>query len=185
MQRDLVIRARAGDVEAFSALTVDKVARLTGAARLIVRRDDIAADAVQDALLLAWVDLPGLRDPDRFDAWLHRLLVRACYRAAKHVRLRDVTEIVMGGGPEPGLPDHQSTVATRDQLDRGFARLSKDHRAAIVLHHYLGLSLAEAADALGIPLGTMQSRMNRATRIMRAALDADERTVKSAREFVR
>src|SRR5436309_2326647 len=126
MQRDLVIRARAGDVEAFSALTVDKVARLTGAARLIVRRDDIAADAVQDALLLAWVDLPGLRDPDRFDAWLHRLLVRACYRAAKHVRLR-VTEIVMGG-PEPGLPDHQATVAMRDQLDRGFARLSKDHR---------------------------------------------------------
>src|SRR5437868_11028201 len=116
MQRDLVIRARAGDVEAFSALTADKVDRLTGAARLIVRRDDIAADAVQDALLRAWVDLPGLRDPDRFDAWLHRLLVRACYRAVKHVRLRDVTEIVMGGGPEPGLPDHQSTVAMRDQL---------------------------------------------------------------------
>src|SRR5436190_24106462 len=143
MQRDLVIRARAGDVEAFSALTVDKVDRLTGAARLILRRDDIAADAVQDALLRAWVDLPGLRDPDRFEAWLHRLLVRACYRAAKHVRLRDVTEIVIAGGAERGLGDHPETVALRDQLDRGFARLTTDHRTVIVLHHYLGLSMAE------------------------------------------
>jgi RNA polymerase sigma-70 factor (ECF subfamily) len=185
MQRDLVTRAQAGDVEAFSALTAPSVDRLIGAARLIVRRDDIAADVVQDALLQAWLDLPGLRDPERFDAWLHRLLVRACYRVARRTRTRDVTEIAMIGASEPGKADHQTAVAVRDQLDRGFASLSTDHRVVIVLHHYLGLPMAEIAATLGIPLGTVQSRLNRATRVMRATLDADERTVIRATEVVR
>lgn len=121
-----------------TAATTD---RLFGAARLILRDDERAADAVQDALLQAWLDLRGLRDPDRFDAWLHRLLVRAT--------------------PEPMTPDAQRAVALRDQLDRGFRRLSPEQRAVIVLHHYLGLSLAESAEALAIPLGTMQSRLSR------------------------
>ncbi len=185
MQRDLVVRAQGGDVDAFSALTAGSMSRLTGAARLIVRRDDIAADAVQDALLRAWLDLRGLRDPDRFDSWLHRLLIRACYRAAKQIRTRDVVEIVMSPLTASPDRDHQATFAVRDQLDRGFARLSPDHRAAIVLHHYLGMSMAEAAGVLGIPLGTMQSRLNRATRIMRAALDADERGAIATAEVAR
>ena len=87
MQRELVIRAQGGDVEAFSTLTAGRSGRLLAAARLILRQDDRAADAVQDALLQAWIDLRSLRDPDRFDAWLHRLLVRACYRAAGRHRL--------------------------------------------------------------------------------------------------
>ncbi len=177
MHRDLVTRAQAGDIEAFSALTAGSVDRLIGAARLIVRRDDLAAEVVQDVLLQAWLDLPGLRDPDRFDAWLHRLLVRACYRVARRTRTRDVREIAMTGVPEPGQPDHQAAVAVRDQLDRGFARLSTEHRVVIVLHYYLGLSMADAAATLGIPLGTVQSRLNRASRVMRATLDADERAI--------
>src|SRR5512143_3246530 len=93
MQRDLVVRAQRGDLDAFSALTAGATNRLFGAARLILRDDEHAADAVQDALLQAWLDLRGLRDPDRFDAWLHRLLVRACYRAARKARSRGLVEL--------------------------------------------------------------------------------------------
>jgi RNA polymerase sigma-70 factor (ECF subfamily) len=166
MQRDLVIRAQSGDVEAFSALTAEGMGRLIG----------LAADAVQDALLQAWMDLRGLRDPDRFDAWLHRLLVRACYRAAKRTRMREVVEVAITPSAASSERGPDAALAVRDQLDRAFKRLSPEHRAAIVLHHYLGMSMAEAADVLGIPLGTLQSRLNRATRVMRAALDADERS---------
>ena len=175
MERDLVLRAQAGDVEAFSALTAGRTGRLLAVARLILRQDDRAADAVQDALLRAWLDLRGLRDPDRFDAWLHRLLVRACYRAARGQRRREVAEIDIGDAPEPSTPDAQLDVALHDQLDRGFRRLSPEHRTVLVLHYYLGLSQAETAEVLGLPLGTVQSRLDRATRAMRASLAADER----------
>ena len=185
MQRDLVVRAQRGDVDAFSALTAGTTNRLFGAARLILRDDEGAADAVQDALLQAWLDLRGLRDPDRFEAWLHRLLVRACYRALRRGRQHEVIELALAPGREPATPDAQRAVAMRDQLDRGFRRLSAEQRAAIVLHHYLGLSLAESAEALAIPLGTMQSRLSRATQAMRAALDADERPVVGAVEVAR
>ena len=185
MQRDLVVRAQRGDLDAFSALTAGTTDRLFGAARLILRDDDYAADAVQDALLQAWLDLRGLRDPARFDAWLHRLLVRACYRAAKRGRQLAVVELALDSTPEPMTPDVQRAVAVRDQLDRGFRRLSPEQRVVIVLHHYLGLSLAESAEALAIPLGTMQSRLSRATQAMRAALDADERPAVGAMEVAR
>ncbi|MEO6207120.1 MAG: RNA polymerase sigma factor [Candidatus Limnocylindrales bacterium] len=185
MQRDLVVRAQGGDVDAFSALTAVRTDHLYAAARLILRHDERAADAVQDALLQAWLDLRGLRDPDRFDAWLHRLLVRACYRAAKRHRSREILEVKVAAIANTMTPDAQREVDVRDQLDRGFERLSKDQRAVIVLHHYLGLSLAESAEVLAIPLGTMQSRLNRATQAMRAALEADERPAVIAAEVAR
>jgi RNA polymerase sigma-70 factor (ECF subfamily) len=185
MQRDLVVRAQAGDLDAFSELTVDRTSRLFAVAKLIVRDDERAADAVQDALLQAWLDLRGLRDPDRFDAWLHRLLVRSCYRAAKRHRDRSVVEIKIASEATTVTVDSQQALATRDQLERGFRRLTTDQRAVIVLRHYLGLSLAESAEVLGIPLGTMQSRLNRATQAMRAALEADDRTGAVAVEVVR
>lgn len=185
MQRDLVVRAQGGDLEAFSALTAGRTNRLYAAARLILRDDERAADAVQDALLQAWLDLRGLRDPDRFDAWLHRLLVRACYRAAKRLRTREIVELKLASIEGAVTPDAQQAVAVRDQLERGFRRLSPEQRAVIVLHHYLGLSLAESAEVLGIPLGTMQSRLSRATQAMRAALEAAERPTVVAGEVVR
>jgi RNA polymerase sigma-70 factor, ECF subfamily len=169
-----VIRARDGDLDAFSALTSGRTSRLFAIARLILRDAERAEDAVQDALIQAWQDLRGLRDPDRFDAWLRRLLVRACYRAAernrRHATVELNTDLAGSSGGDP-----QSQAAVRDQLERGFRRLSPEHRAVIVLHHYVGLSLADAADTLGIPLGTMQSRLSRATQVMRAALEADDR----------
>jgi len=185
VERDLVVRAQGGDLDAFSVLTAGRTGRLYAAARLILRDDEQAADVVQDALLQAWLDLRGLRDPSRFDAWLHRLLIRACYRAAKRRRGREVVEIALDQMFEPAAPDEHRSLALRDQLDRGFRRLSPDQRAVIVLHHYLGLSLAESAEVLSIPLGTMQSRLSRATQAMRAALDADERPAMGAVEVAR
>jgi RNA polymerase sigma-70 factor (ECF subfamily) len=187
VQEDLVVRAQQGDVDAFSALTAARTNRLYAAARLILRDDEQAADAVQDALLQAWLDLRGLRDPARFDAWLHRLLVRGCIRAAKRRRSREIVEIAVvdGTSREPATADSQRALAVQDQLERGFRVLSTEQRAVIVLHHYIGLSLLESADVLGIPLGTMQSRLSRALQAMRAALEADERLGAVAGEAAR
>jgi RNA polymerase sigma-70 factor, ECF subfamily len=182
---DLVVRAQAGDVDAFSALTLDATRRLHATARLILRDDEAAKDAVQDALFGAWLNIRSLRDPDRFDAWLHRLLVNACYRAAKRHRHRDVVELAVSADLDAVTTDVQRAYATRDQLERGFRRLSTEQRAALVIRHYLGLTLSEMADVLGVPLGTVQSRLNRATDAMRAALDADDRPTELTTETAR
>jgi RNA polymerase sigma-70 factor, ECF subfamily len=176
MQRELVERAMAGDHDAFSELARVSIGRLYVVARLIVRDDGAAEDATQEALVAAWSHLAALRDPDRFDAWLHRLLVRSCYREAERRRRRGTVEVHVPALEAP-VADSTTDLADRDQLERGFRRLDTDQRAVLVLHHYLGLSPAEAAEVLGVPPGTVRSRLHRATRSMRAALDADARSM--------
>jgi RNA polymerase sigma-70 factor (ECF subfamily) len=175
VSRALVLRAQAGDADAFSALVEPRLDRLYGAAALIVRRADLAQDVVQEALVSAWRDLRALRDPDRFDAWVHRLLVRACYRMLRKQRTRDVRELTLTGIDAPGVSDIARAVADSDVLERAMRRLSADQRAVIVARYYLGLELAECAAVLDLPLGTVQSRLSRATSVMRAAVDADDR----------
>jgi RNA polymerase sigma-70 factor (ECF subfamily) len=175
MRRDLVVRAQAGDHGAFSELAAAAIGQLYRVAHLILRDRDLSNDAVQTALISAWRDLRGLRDPDRFDAWLYRLTVRACHRSARSERRRSFTETELMSSHDASTGDDTRTVIARDQLERGFRRLSTDQRAVLVLHFYLDLPLAEAADAMGIPLGTMKSRLNRATQALRAALDANDR----------
>ena len=174
MQQDLVERARRGDHDAFAALAGAALFRLDAAARLILRDPDQAKDAVQETLVRAWRDLPTLRSPDRFDAWLHRLLYRACFVAARRLR-RHRFDIELTPIDAPTTDDTTSSTADRDLLERGFSHLEPDARALIVLHHYLDLPLPEVAIALGIPLGTAKSRLHRALQAMRAALDADAR----------
>ena len=77
----------------------------------------------------------------------------------------------MGGS----VPDSAAAVDQRDQLERGFRRLAPDQRAVLVLHHYLGLTVDEVAEVMGIPPGTAKSRLHRATNVMRATLEADAR----------
>ena len=176
MQSDLVVRASAGDHAAFSQLAGASITGLYRIAHLILRDGDLANDAVQNALIAAWQDIRALRDPNRFDAWLHRLTVRACYRVARTQRHRASREVELMPTHElPSGEDDQRLLAVRDQLERGFRRLSTEERSVLVLHYYLDLPLAEAADVMGIPLGTMKSRLNRATHALRAALDAQER----------
>jgi RNA polymerase sigma-70 factor (ECF subfamily) len=174
MQRDLVERARRGDHDAFAELAGAAISRLDSAAWLILRDPEQAADAVQNALVRAWRDLPTLRDPDRFDAWLHRLLVRSCIDETRRLR-RHRVDVEITPIDAPTVAGHESAVADRDQLERGFVRLEPEMRAVIVLHHYLDLPLTDVAVTLGIPLGTAKSRLHRALGQLRAALDADAR----------
>jgi len=185
MQRDLVERAQRGDREAFGTIAEQSIDHLYDVAQLMLRDSDLAKDAVQEALIVTWRDLRALRDPDRFTAWMHRILVRCVYRAATHerrqaaVRSLDVTGAAV-------LPDSTRAVEDRDQVDRGFRRLKPELRAALVVHHYLGLTYDEAAEVLGVPAGTVKSRLNRATAAMRAELDAEARSREPmAREAIR
>ena len=168
-----VIRARAGDRAAFDLLAAGVVDDLYRIARLVLRDTDVAEDAVQEALVRCWRDLPSLRDPDRFDAWLRRLLMRAItdeFRRGRRARAA-ITLLRL----EPAVPDGAEDVAVREQLDRGFGRLTVEHRAVLVLRLYLGLSVEETALTLGIPVGTTKSRLHYATEAMRVALEADAR----------
>ena len=174
MQQELVERARRGDHDAFATLAGAAIFRLDAAARLILRDPDQAKDAVQETLVRAWRDLPTLRSPDRFDAWLHRLLYRACIDEARRLR-RHRVDVELSPIDPPMVGDMTSSISDRDQLDRGFSRLEPEARALIVLHHYLDLPLPEVANVLGIPLGTAKSRLHRALQSMRAVLDADAR----------
>jgi RNA polymerase sigma-70 factor (ECF subfamily) len=176
MDPELVTRAQRGDGEAFASLAVACGDRLHAVAHRILRDVDLAEDATQRALLAIWQNLPMLRDPSRFEAWSYRLLVHACYDEGRRQRVWNPNLRVLYDA-DAGAPDAIDQVHDRDQLERGFRRLSIDHRAVVVLHTYLGLSLDEVAEALGVPPGTIRSRLHYAVRAMRAALDADERPV--------
>ncbi len=182
MDTELVTRAQRGDEEAFTSLAVACGNRLHAVAHRILRDADLAEDATQQALLAIWRDLPQLRDPARFDAWSYRLLVRACY-AQKHREHQWNPKLHLLPSLDVGEQDGSSTVIDRDQLERGFRRLSIDHRAVVVLHYYLDWPLDRVADALGVPAGTVRSRLHHAMRGLRAALDADARP--PAREVAR
>lgn len=180
MRRELVERAQRGDHEAFQALAMAVAGRLDGAARLMLRDPDLARDAVQETLVRVWRDLPGLRDPDRFEAWMHRLLVRACLDQGR-ARRRHRLEVELLPVHDVPCADATGRLADRDEIERAFHRLAPEQRVVIVLHYYLDLSLPEAAAVLGIPLGTAQSRLHRATAALRAALAAEARVPAVAR----
>jgi RNA polymerase sigma-70 factor (ECF subfamily) len=182
MDIDLVRRAQAGDEQAFASLAVAAGNRLHAVAHRILRDTDLAEDATQQALLAIWRDLPELRDLARFDAWSYRLLVRACYAEGRRTR-RWTPNLRLLPADEPSSAEGLSSVIDRDQLERGFRRLSVEHRAVVVLHHYLEMSSDEVAQTLGVPLGTVRSRLHYAMRALRSALEADARP--AAREVAR
>ncbi len=177
MERNLVERAASGDQEAFEALVRLSASRLFAIAYRILRDHHLAEDALQQTLITIWDELPRLRDPDRFDAWSYRLIVRTSTAQARRERRGGpIIRLLPDDADASPAADAIATIADRDQLERGFRRLSPDQRAILVLQHYLGLPLAEIADVLGIPVGTAGSRLHYATRNLRAALDADART---------
>ena len=175
MDRELVVRARSGDHDAFARLVGASIGRLNAIARLMLSDYGLAEDAVQDALVDAWRNLRGLRDPDRFHPWLNRVLVRSCQNVRRRDTRRRHVDLILLGSPEPAQDDVQSSLARADQLERALARLTVEQRAVLVVSYFLDLPLAEAAATLGIPTGTMKSRLARALAALRAAIDADER----------
>ena len=173
-QHGLIERAQQGDHDAFAELVDSAIARLDAAARLILRDRELAQDAVQDALLRAWRDIRGLRDPGRFDAWLYRLTVHACLDQARRRRRRAV-EVALDPLLLPGSPDSSGDLVRRDLLDQALRTLDHAQRAVVALHYLLDLPLREVAEVLGIPLGTAKSRLHYATDAMRLALESDAR----------
>jgi RNA polymerase sigma-70 factor (ECF subfamily) len=168
-QRPLIERARRGDHDAFAELARAAVVRLDQAARLILRDPELARDAVQEALIRAWRDLPGLREPDRFDAWLHRLTVNCCIDQTRRRRRRPV-EVELTPIHDPFVSDASGSIADRELVDGVLRRLDPSGRAIVVLHYYLGMPLTDVAATLGIPLGTVKSRLHRALGEMRVAI---------------
>jgi RNA polymerase sigma-70 factor (ECF subfamily) len=180
VEAELIRRAQHGDQRAFDTLATGLVSRFHAVAYRVLQDADLAQDAAQQALISIWRDLPRLHDPDRFEGWAYRVLIRACYKeAGRRRRWRLHTSDIPV--PEISVSDPTDGVAERDRLWRGFARLSVEHRAVVVLHHYLGQTQGQVADTLDIPVETVRSRLRHAMRNLRAAIDADERFV-SGRE---
>ena len=179
MNRDLVEGAIAGDREAYTELVRQSIDRSYALAGLILRDPDRARDATQEAYVTAWRSLSLAAGPGRFDAWLRRLVVRACYQAVRGASDGIATSTsprsTWAGRLRAAVADSTIDLATRDQLERGFRRLKPDQRAVLVLRHYLDLTIEETADAMGVPVGTAKSRLHRATSAMRAVLEADAR----------
>ena len=172
-RRALVERAGRGDHDAFAVLATAAAPRLDAAARLILRDPELARDAVQNTLVRAWRDLPGLRDPDRFDAWLHRLLVNSCLDEARRRRRRPIEVEIKADRRAVRAPTRPATLADRDLVERALIRLDPEHRALVVLHYYLGYPLPEAATSLGISLPAAKSRLHRAMQGLRRSMAAD------------
>jgi RNA polymerase sigma-70 factor (ECF subfamily) len=173
MQTALVQRARDGDEDAFTQLVDMDGDRCYAIAYRILRDVDRAKDAVQQAYLLAWRELPRLRDVGRFEVWLYRLLVNACYEEARrHKRWSTRVRVLPMEGPS--APDPMVSVDNRDALERAFARLSPEHRAVFVMHHHAGLPLATIAEVVGVPIGTVKSRLHNSIQNLRAALRRDD-----------
>jgi len=174
MDSELVERAQRGDKGAYGLLAGAIADRFLAVARRILRDQDLAEDATQQALLAIWQNLPRLRDPGHFEAWSYRLLVHACYAEGRKER-RWMPNLRLLPVEEAVASDDLSSVIDREQLERGFRRMSIDHRAVLVLYHYLDLPLDEIARILEIPVGTAHSRLHHAMRGLRAALEADLR----------
>jgi len=171
MDRDLVEAAQRGDQEAFVDLVQLHGDRLYAIAHRILRDVDRAEDALQDALVIAWRDLPSLRDPDRFDAWLHRLVHASLDEARRRKRRPAEVEILQID--EPTIRDDTRLLVDRDLVERALARLEPEQRALVVMHYYLGYPLPEAASSLGISLPAAKSRLHRAMLALRRGLTAD------------
>lgn len=184
MPVELVQRAQAGDQAAFDQLVAQMLDRVYAVAYRILGNGAQAEDATQRALVLAWQRLPTLRDPSRFEGWVHRILVNECRNEFRD-RRKSGTHLDVDDGWHPAPGDAYAAVDARDALDRAFGRLSADHRAVLVLRHYLMLSSAEIAAALGVPQGTVHSRLHYATEALRSALEADARVPSAIPQEIR
>lgn len=174
MERSLVEQAQRGDREAFTSLAFELSDRLFAVAHRILRDFDSAGDVLQVTLLRIWRDLPSLRDPALIEGWAYRVLVRACHDHLRKQRRQAVAALHLLA-TDGSQQDPSNAVANREQLERAFRTLTTEQRAAIVLQYYRDFSLAEIAEVLHVPIGTVRSRLHYAKRALRSAIEADAR----------
>lgn len=173
----LIAQARQRDAAAFSTLMRPLIPQLVARAAAILGTESEAADAVQETLTRAWSGLPGLRDPETYEAWLGRILQNQCRDALRRRARSSVREIhVVGPFPDPSGPgDFADDVSARQVFERAFERLDAEPRALLVLHHLEHRPLRDIALALGIPEGTAKSRLSAARRSLELALERELR----------
>jgi RNA polymerase sigma-70 factor (ECF subfamily) len=174
MDTQLVVRAQGGDHDAFTEIATALYNRLYRVALNLVSDAALAEDATQHTIIEMWRNLPKLREPQKLEPWAHRIVVNACRREGRNAR-RWMQAIVRVPEEDPTANHGFASVAHRDQLERGFRRLPMEQREVVVLHHYAAMPLKEVAQVLGIPTGTVSSRLSRAMSALRAALEADDR----------
>lgn len=171
---ELVRRAKTGDHDAFESLVRPEIDRLYGLAGLLLSDRARAEDAVQEALLRAWRDLPTLREAGRFGAWLRRLVVNASHDEGRRIGRRR-KEVELQPTHDPVSADETDRFMDRDELSRAFRRLKDEERTVLALRYFVDLTTADAAATLGIREVTYRSKLHRALRTLRAALAADAR----------
>ena len=182
MDAELVRKAQKGDRGAFEAIGREIIDRFHALAYSILSDAHLAQDATQSALLTIWRELPKLRDPERFGAWSYRILVRCCYAEARRAPKWMPDEAMMTVA-DARVDTELRTVIERDQLERGFRQLSVEQRTVVVLHHLADMPLEQVAEVTGVPEGTVHSRLYRALRVLRGALEADDRAPALAHEY--
>ncbi len=171
---EMVREASEGRAEAFEALVHRYGSDMYRLARAIVGPDD-ASDVAQEAFVAAWRDLPRLRQPERFEPWLRKIVVNRSRNALRARRRRPTEPLENMPDREPATPraDFRDAVHARDALEAAFNQLSADHRAAVVLHYGIDLSIRDTAEAMGVAVGTAKSRLHTALGRLRAVLEAD------------
>ena len=170
---EAVREARDGRAGAFELLLERHGPAMYRLAKAIVGPDD-ARDVAQESFVAAWRELPRLRDVERFEPWLRRIVINRS-RNALRARGRRPSQPLdgMAARAEADTADFRDAVHHRHELDAAFEGLSADHRAALVLHYGADLSISQTAEAMGVAVGTAKSRLNTALRHMRAAMEGD------------
>ena len=177
----LLEMAAGGDVEAFDTLIRSRLPRLYRMAVAITRSEADGRDAVQEACVHAWRELPRLRDRARFDPWLAQILVNACRSLLRRERRMQVREIDVEGLADRDAADafatrsDLETLPEADLIQRAFERLDPTVRSLLVLHYVEGRPLAEIGRILGSPVGTVKWRLSNGRRLLRQALEVERR----------
>ena len=164
------VRPTSARTEAFIRLADDHLDTAYRLARAILRDRDDAQDATHDAFVQAWRKWGTLRDPSRFRQWFERILVNICRDRLRSARspLRDISE-------ELAIADDGfSQSQDRDVLGAAIAVLSPEHRVVIALRYYRDLSVGQIAATLGVPEGTVNSRLHYALKHLHATVDAED-----------
>jgi RNA polymerase sigma-70 factor (ECF subfamily) len=162
---ELIERYLNGDAAAFSALVRRHEKRVYNLCYRMLGREEDARDAAQDAFLTALRKLSSFRGEAQFTTWLHRVTVNACYDVLRKKKREPLLEAPREEDapepPGPASPDHADSAVAAVDVQRALLRVPQEFRAVLVLHDVHDLAYEDIAESLGIPVGTVKSRLHR------------------------